>query len=52
MSMHSVDVFCGLFLTSSNRGFGPSAEVSKLLSERNFEVGFDLYIDGPDQTAD
>lgn len=52
MSMYRVDVSCGLFLASSNRGFGLSPQVSRLLSERNLAVGFDLYIDSPDQTAD
>jgi hypothetical protein len=46
-SMYTVDIFCGLFLTSSNRGFGISAEVSKLLSDRYLEIGFDLYFDPP-----
>ena len=44
-SMYTVDVFCGLFLESSNRGFGISPEVSKLLSDRHLEIGFDLYFD-------
>jgi hypothetical protein len=48
----AVDVFCGLFLASSNRGFGISAEVSRLLSDRNLEIGFDVYLDLPSQVAD
>lgn len=43
--IYAVDVFCGLFLASSNRGFGISAEVSRLLSDRNLEVGFDVYFE-------
>lgn len=42
---YNVDIFCGLFLTSANRGFGISAEVSKLLADRHLEIGFDLYFD-------
>jgi len=44
-STYAVDVFCGLFLASSNRGFCLSAEVSRLLSDRHLEIGFDLYFD-------
>src|SRR5579864_690343 len=39
-SMYTVDIFCGLFLASSNRGFAISPEVSKLLSDRHLEIGF------------
>jgi hypothetical protein len=42
-----VDIFCGPFLESSNRGFGISPEVSKLLSDRYLDIGFDLYFDPP-----
>jgi hypothetical protein len=51
-SICAVDVFCGLFLASSNRGFGISAEVSRLLSDRNLEIGFDVYLDLPSEVAD
>lgn len=44
-SAYTIDVFCGLFLASSNRGFCLSAEVSRLLSDRHLEIGFDLYFD-------
>ena len=44
---YSVDVFCGLFLASENRGFGMSAELCKLLADRNLEIGFDLCFDPP-----
>jgi hypothetical protein len=44
---YRADVFCGLFIASSNRGFGISAETSKLLSDRNLEIGFDVYFDPP-----
>ena len=43
--IHSVDVFCGLFITSPNRGFEISPEVSRLLSDRGLQIGFDLYFD-------
>ena len=42
------DVYCALFLRTSNRGFGISAEVLRLLSDRNLEIGFDIYF-GPDK---
>jgi len=48
-SIHSVDVFCGLFITSHNRGFGITPEVSRLLSDRGLQIGFDLYLDMHDQ---
>jgi hypothetical protein len=51
-STYTVDVFCGLFLASSNRGFGISPKVSRLLSDRNLEIGFDVYFDPPKQVAD
>jgi len=44
---YCVDIFCGLFLESSNRGFGLTANASKMLSHRNLEIGFDLYFDPP-----
>jgi len=50
-SNYSVDIFCGLFLASSNRGFGISPEVSALLSDRGLEVGFDVYFDPSSQLA-
>jgi hypothetical protein len=44
---YHVDIFCGLFIESSNRGFGLTANVLKMLSHRNLEIGFDLYFDTP-----
>ena len=44
-NISSVDVFCGIFVVSPNRGFGISAEVSRMLSDRGLEIGFDLYFD-------
>jgi len=42
---YSVRVSCGLFLAASSRGFTISADVSKLLSDRNLEIGFSVYFD-------
>jgi len=44
---YKVDIFCGLFLAAANRGFGISAKLSRMLAERNLEIGFDLYFDPP-----
>jgi hypothetical protein len=38
-----VDLYCGLFLRTSNRGFGLSPQLSRMLADRNIGVGFDLY---------
>src|SRR5450432_2459213 len=46
-SIYSVDVFCGVFVKSPNRGFGISTEVSRLLSDRALQIGFDLYFELP-----
>lgn len=43
---YRVDVSCGLFLEADNRGFGLPVEISKMLVERNLEIGFDIY--GPE----
>lgn len=47
-SLYRVDVVCGLFLGASNRGFGISAEVSRLLVDRRLGIGFDVYFDLPE----
>jgi hypothetical protein len=47
-SRYEVDLFCGLFLTSSNRGFTLSPEVSQMLTDRKIEIGFDVYFDPPE----
>jgi hypothetical protein len=46
-NVYSVSVSCGLFITSSNRGFEISTQVSRLLSDRGLHIGFDLYFDPP-----
>jgi hypothetical protein len=45
---YTADVYCSLFLESSNRGFEISAEVSRMLSERNLPISFDIYFDMPE----
>jgi len=47
-SRYEVDLFCGLFLTSSDRGFTLSPEVSQMLTDRKIEIGFDVYFDPPE----
>jgi hypothetical protein len=44
-STYAVDVFCGLFLASANRGFSISPEVSRILSARQVGIGFDVYFE-------
>jgi hypothetical protein len=44
---YSADLFCGLFLQAENRGFGISAEISRLVAERHLNIGFDIYFDPP-----
>jgi hypothetical protein len=48
----AVDMFCGVVLKSSNRGFAISAGVSRLLSDRNLEIGFDVYFEPDDSSPD
>lgn len=38
------DIFCGLFLEDFNEGFSLSPEILKKLSDRNLEIGFDIYL--------
>jgi uncharacterized protein DUF4279 len=40
-----VDLFCGLFLYSDNRGFGLSPSICRFLGKRGIEIGFDIYFD-------
>jgi len=51
-----MDIFCGIFLESGNRGFGLSAEVCAMLSQRHLSIGFDVYFDPskelPETTSD
>jgi hypothetical protein len=37
------DVFCGLFLGELNQGFSLTPSLMKELSDRNLEIGFDVY---------
>jgi hypothetical protein len=37
------DIFCGLFLDEWNQGFSLTPLLMKELSDRNLEIGFDVY---------
>ena len=37
------DIFCGLFLDEWNQGFNLTPSLLKKLSDRNLEIGFDIY---------
>jgi len=37
------NIFCGLFLDGWNQGFDLIPKIMKELSERNLEIGFDIY---------
>ena len=41
--MNSVDLFCGIFLETGNRGFGISVNLMKELSRLGIDIGFDIY---------
>jgi hypothetical protein len=41
-----IDLFCGLFLDASNRGFALRPELMRQLVGRGITIGFDIY--GPD----
>ena len=47
---YRMDLFCGLFLQPTNRGFCISPEVSGMLAERGLEIGFDLYFEEAGQS--
>ena len=40
---YQVDLFCGVFLETENRGFGLSVDIMKALSRLGIEIGFDIY---------
>lgn len=44
-----VDVFCGIFMQTWNRGFELSPQVMNRLAERNVVIGFDIYYEGEDE---
>jgi hypothetical protein len=53
---YQIDLFCGLFLETTNRGFSLSAETCRALADRGLEIGFDIYCPGvtplaPDRAA-
>jgi hypothetical protein len=37
------DIFCGLFLDGWDQGFSLSSNLMKEISDRNLEIGFDIY---------
>jgi hypothetical protein len=37
------DIFCGLFLDEWNQGFDLTPDLMKEISDRNLEIGFDIY---------
>lgn len=39
----AADIFCGVFLDESNRGFCLSPRVTQMLGERGIEICFDIY---------
>ncbi len=47
-----VDVFCGLFMDTSNEGFIISADLSKELAIRGLIVSYDIYSSGKDSRLD
>jgi hypothetical protein len=38
-----VDLFCGLFLETTNRGLELPASLLRALGNRNLRMGFDIY---------
>jgi Domain of unknown function (DUF4279) len=42
---YRMDLFCGLFLEASNRGFSLSAGTCRALADRGLEIGFDILRD-------
>jgi hypothetical protein len=38
-----VDLFCGLFLETTNRGLELPASLVSALGNRNLRIGFDIY---------
>lgn len=46
-STYKVEIFCGLYMASANRGFSIPPDVADLLAERGIAIEFDLYINPP-----
>jgi hypothetical protein len=42
-NLDTVDIFCGLFIDNWNEGFTLSQSILKKISDRNLEIGFDIY---------
>ena len=49
-SVEGADIFCGLFIDEWNEGFTLSTPITKKISDRNLEIGFD--IDSPTDSWD
>jgi hypothetical protein len=46
------DIFCGLFLNASNRGFDLGPVILRQLADRGISIGFDIYgPEFPDEAA-
>jgi hypothetical protein len=45
---HRMDIFFGIYLTSSNQGVGLSAKSMLELGQRGIEAGFDIYAEKPE----
>lgn len=44
-SKYQIDLFCGLFLETDNRGIELSVETIRKLSSLGIKIGFDIYFD-------
>ena len=42
-NLDTADIFCGLFIDNWNEGFTLSQSILKKISDRNLEIGFDIY---------
>jgi len=42
-NLDTADIFCGLFIDNWNEGFILSQNALRKISERNLEIGFDVY---------
>ena len=42
-SKYGADLFCGLFMDTSNEGFELSPQLLRTIADRGLKVGFDIY---------
>ena len=42
-NLDTADIFCGLFIDNWSEGFTLSQSILKKISDRNLEIGFDIY---------